>query len=539
MRMNRDLLKNTDKYWARSVAEEVVRVFPDLEEYTVSSGISPSGEIHFGNFREIMTQYAVKLELEKLGKKVKFVFVWDEFDAMRKVPSGVPEGFDEHLRKPLTGIPDPEGEFESWAKRHETVFAESLKELGIDVEFKHQTEVYESGAYDDAIIKALQNRETIAKILLNRMSDKSKAAKEIDEAAYIKAYYPVSIYSSFTGKDTTEILSYDGDATLTYRCLETEKEETINLRETHIVKLAWKVDWAMRWADMRVNFETAGKDHLSPDSSYDVSEDIIKTVYGAEAPLSFAYEFIGIRGLGAKMSGSKGDAVTPGQLLEIYEAPLLLWLYFRKLPYQRFDLAFDSEIVRQYTELDREVEKLRAGELSEQDKEALILAGAESLPENPIPFRQAIAFGQIVQWDADKVEHMLKSLDMSYDRGSIESRLKKAQAYLEKYQSEEVMSILNEKNTEHASSMTQERKELVTKLREVLEGGEDDIAKLEVLMYDIPKRDGMSEDDKKTAQRDFFKDIYNLLVGKDRGPRLSTFLWAADREKVLELLDVN
>ena len=538
MRMNRDLLKNTDTYWAQSVAEEVVRVFPDKKEYTVSSGISPSGEIHFGNFREIMTQYAVKLELEKLGKKVKFVFVWDEFDAMRKVPAGAPEGFDEHLRKPLTGIPDPAGEFETWAKRHETVFENSLKELGIDVEFKFQTEVYESGAYDDAIIKALQNREVIAKILLSHMSDKSKAAKEINEEVYIESYYPVSVYSSFTGKDTTKIISYDGDSTITYRCLETEKEETINLRETHIVKLAWKVDWAMRWADMGVNFETAGKDHLSPNSSYDVSKDIIEQVYEAQAPLSFAYEFIGIRGLGAKMSGSKGDAVTPGQLLEIYEAPLLLWLYFRKLPYQRFDLAFDSEILRQYTELDREVEKFRAGELSEQDAEALRLAGAESLPKNPIPFRQAIAFGQIVQWDADKVEHMLKSLDMNYDRGSVESRLKKAQAYLEKYQSEEIISLLDKSNESYVTNMSDNRKELIIKLREVLEGGEDDIAKLEVMMYDIPKRDGMSDDDKKMAQRDFFKDVYNLLVGRDRGPRLSTFLWAADREKVLELLSI-
>mgnify|MGYP001567788536 CR=1 FL=1 len=486
-----------------------------------------------------MTQYAVKRELEAMGKKVRFVFVWDEFDAMRKVPAGCPDGFEEHLRKPLTSVPDPLGVYSSWAKRHEAAFEKSLAELGIDVEFRYQTRVYESGAYDESIVKALRERETIAKILLSHMSEKSKAAKEINEAEFIASYYPVSIFSSFTGKDTTEILSYDGDSSLTYRCLETEREETINLREKHIVKLAWKTDWAMRWADMGVNFESAGKDHMSPGGSYDVSEDIVREVYGVEAPASFAYEFIGIRGLGAKMSGSKGNAVTPGQLMDIYETPLLLWLYFRKQPFQRFDLAFDSEILRQYTEFDAQVEAYRAGGLSLPDAEALKLAGAGALPEHPIPFRQAIAFGQIVQWDVDRVAYMLESLDMHYDRASIESRLKKAKDYLEKYHPEEVVALLSEPYMSYVSNMSHDRVGLIAKLRDVLESGENDIAKLEVLMYDIPKREGMSEEEKKKAQRDFFKDVYQRLIGKDTGPRLSTFLWAADRARVLKLLANN
>src|SRR3989338_2122864 len=535
-RMERSLLNQPDVYWARAAAEEVVRAFPDLPVYTVSSGISPSGEIHFGNFREIMTQHAVAEELRKMGKKVHFVFVWDEFDALRKIPAGVDPSWEAHLRKPLTSVPDPLGNYPSWAKRHEAAFEKSLAELDINVEFRYQTAVYESGAYDDAIVKALRERETIAKILLSHMSEKSKQAKEIDEADFIASYYPVSVFSSFTGKDTTEILSYDGDSTLAYRCKETGKEETINLRERHIVKLAWKTDWGMRWADMGVNFESAGKDHMSPDGSYDVSEDVCTQIYGKPAPLSFAYEFIGIRGLGAKMSGSKGNSVSPGTLMEIYETPLLLLLYFRKQPFQRFDLAFDSEILRQYTELDREAESYRAGGLTEPDAEALRLAGADALPKNPIPFRQAIAFGQIVQWDLEKVVYMLESLDLRYDRVSIESRLKKARAYLEKHHQEEAVALLNELNTERVSSMTEDRKTLVLNLRTILEGGENDIARLEVLMYDIPKREGMSEEEKKRAQRDFFKDVYQLLIGKDTGPRLSTFLWAADREHVLRLL---
>lgn len=535
-RIDKAILTQPDVYWAQAVAEEVVKQFPDSEVYTVSSGISPSGTVHFGNFREIMTQYAVKCELEKLGKRVRFVFVWDEFDAMRKVPANVDASFAEHLRKPLSSIPDPSGAFPSWAKRFEAEFETSLQTLGIDVEFRYQTDVHASGAYDDAIVKALQERETIAKILLRHMSEKSKLAKELNEAEFIASYYPVSVFSSFTGKDTTDILSYNGDATITYRCQETGQEETFNLREKHLVKLAWKIDWAMRWADMGVNFESAGKDHLSPDGSYDVSADVAREVYGVTPPLSFAYEMIGIQGLGGKMSGSKGNALSPSQLLEIYETPLLLWLYLRILPFQRFDLAFDSEVLRQYGELDGQVEKMRAGALSEPEAEALRLAGADKSSVKPIPFRQAVAFGQIVQWDADKVVHMLESLEISYDRASIESRLVKAKSYLENYHPEEMVGLLAEPHRSYRLNMTNDRSGLIARLREVLAEGENDIAKLEVLMYDIPKREGMEEDEKKKAQRDFFKDVYQLLIGKDTGPRLSTFLWAVDREKVLELL---
>ena len=536
-RIGKDILTTDGVYWGRAVAEEIIRQRPDKDVYVVSSGISPSGPIHFGNFREIVTQWIVKKELEKLGKQVRFVFVWDDFDAMRKVPAGAPEGFEEHLRKPLSGVPSPTGEG-TWASVHERVFEENLAEFGIETEFLYQTQKYTSGDYDQAMIQALKERKTIAKILLSLMSEKAKAAKEIDEADYIESFYPVSVFSSWTGKDTTEIVDFDGASKLTYRCKETGNQETIDLTEQHQVSLGWKTDWAMRWAAMGVDFESAGKDHNSPNGAFDASTQIVEQVFGAQGPIGLAYEFIGIQGLGAKMSGSKGNSVTPGTLLDSYEVPLLLWLYSRKLPSQRFDLAFNSEILRQYTEFDREVAAWRAGELDDVRAEALDIAGAADVPENPMPIRQAIALGQIVQWDVEKVMHMLTSLDMNYDRASVESRLTKARAYLETYNPEEVICLRDSLNTDYIQQMTEEQKDFVRALRQVLERGEEDIAVLETTMYAIPKRDGMDEQEKKQAQRAFFKDVYQLLIGKKAGPRLSTFLWAIDREQALALLKV-
>jgi len=186
MRIERAVFYRDNQYWARVIAEEIVSEFGDLDEYLVSSGISPSGGVHFGNFREIMTQYAVKLELEKMGKKVRFVFVWDDYDAMRKVPAGVDPSFEEHLRKPLSGIPDPDGEFESWAKKFEAKFEGELAELGIDTEFLYQSEVYKAGEYDADMKKALDFREKIARILLSEMSDKGKVARTIIRFLFIR-----------------------------------------------------------------------------------------------------------------------------------------------------------------------------------------------------------------------------------------------------------------------------------------------------------------------------------------------------------------
>jgi len=537
MRIGKDILKEEGQFWGKAIAEEIVRQRPDKDVYVVSSGISPSGPIHFGNFREIVTQFVVKRELEKLGKRVRFVFVWDDFDAMRKVPAGVGEEFVEHIRKPLSRIPSPAGEG-TWAQIHEQAFERTLQEFGIETEFLYQTKTYEQGTYDTYIKTALQKREVIARILLRHMSDKAKATKEINEDAFVASYYPVSIFSTWTDKDTTEILDYDGENQLTYRCLETGNEETIDLTKQHQLKFAWKTDWAMRWAVMGVDFESAGKDHNSPDGSFDVSSDIVREVFDAEGPIGLAYEFIGIQGLGAKMSGSKGNSVTPGQLLDIYEVPLLLWLYSRKLPSQRFDLAFNSEILRQYSEFDREVELLRTGKLSDVRVEALQIAGADSAPLNPMPLRQAIALGQIVQWDTEKVVHMLTALQMVFDRASIESRLLKACAYLETYNREEMVALREGMNEEYTLTLSDDRKAVVGRLRTFLESGENRISAIEKEMYEIPKQEGMDEKAVKLAQRAFFTDVYNLLIGKDTGPRLSTFLWAVDRQKVLELLNV-
>ncbi len=503
--------------WASIVADEIIEEHPDAKIYTTAAGISPSGVVHFGNFRDVVTAHLVREAIKEKGRNARLIFSWDNFDRYRKVPMGVPESFSEHIGKALSKIPDPVGSCHtSYAEHFQHPFTEAMEKLGIEIEYRDQTLLHESGVYDEAIFHALKERLKIADILLSFMTEKAKGEKGIDPDEYRKNYYPISIYSRFNGKDITKILNYDGENSVSYRCLETGNEETVDLSKVHIAKLAWKPDWAMRWRHEQVHFEPGGHDHASPGGSYDTSSVITREIFDYVPPIFAEYKFVGIQGLGSKMSGSKGNAVSPLELLEIYETDLLKWLYYRKSPDQSFELAFNTEIYRQYDEYD------------------------SVHPENKaIPFRQAVGFGQIVQWQEDKLQAMLEALQLSYDKKSISARLSLARNWLTKYNPDEIISLNENVNLVYSNTLTGIEKQQIHRLRDELQKIDNaTVQDLETLVYNIPKLPNLNESELKKAQFSFFRNVYNLLINKDKGPRLGTFLWAVDRSKVISLLEV-
>lgn len=504
------------KNWAEAVAEQIIESDPNAEVYTTAAGISPSGVVHFGNFRDIVTSHLVREALLAKGKKARLIFSWDNYDRFRKVPANVPSGFEEFIGKPLTKIPDPTGvESSSYASYFEEPFIKAMNLLGIDIEYRNQTKLYEAGTYDSEIFHALKSRYQIADVLLSLMSDKAKSEKGINPKEYRENYYPISIYSRFTGKDNTKILHYDGGTIVKYLCAETGKEDIVDLSKDHIAKLSWKVDWPMRWKYEKVHFEPGGHDHASPGGSYDTSSIISKEVFGYDAPVFVEYKFVGIQGLGSKMSGSKGNAISPLELLDIYEPDVLKWLYFRKSPDQSFELSFNTDIYRQYDEYD-----------------------VEHPEKNSIPFRQAVGFGQVVQWQVPKLIEIISSLGMAYSFDSIQRRVALAEKWLNKYNEDEKISLNKTPNLDFLKTLTTVEQEQISKLRAFLISAPNaSMSEIETLVYDLPRSPDLPESDIKKAQRSFFKNVYNLLIGRDAGPRLSTFLWAADRQKVLDLLN--
>lgn len=503
------------KDWAEKAAERAIEKFPEMEVYTCAAGISPSGVVHFGNFRDLITAFSVFEALKAKGKKARMLFSWDDYDRFRKVPKGISSEYKEYIGMPLTEVPDPEGEFSSFAERFEAEFEKALKDLGMEVEIKRQTELYKSGAYKEAIIHAVKKRIEIAEILYGSMSKKARMEKYPDAEKFIEEYYPITVYSSFTGKDNTKVLSFDGEHTIKYLCEDTGKEEEIDLRDTERVKLSWKTDWPMRWRHEGVVFEPGGKDHSTPGGSYDVSSLIARKIFGIEPPVFVGYDFVGLSGLGGKMSSSMGNAISPGDLLEIYTPELLKYVYSSTPPHRTFNLSFGTVIYKQYSDLDE----------SEGNTDA-------------IPFKYAVAYGQIVNWDFEKLKEVLKQNELEYSDESIRERLPRAKKWLEKYNPEEMIVMGEEKNTDYYESLTEEEKKEIKELVEYIKASDcDDVSEINLKVYEIPKVEGNDDKQNKAAQKRFFKNIYQLLFSQNRGPRLATYIWAVEKTDLIKLLD--
>ena len=530
-------LKNA-AYWADAVADRLMEKYPNGKKFVCAAGISPSGPVHFGNFREIITAYAVVDSLERKGKKAELIFSWDNYDRFRKVPKGLDSSYEEYIGTPLSKVPSPDGNpNRTYAETYQKEFETAMESFNIPVIYKNQTKLYESGTYTEHIKTAMRKRGEIADILLSHMTDKGKELKNIDGEEYRKNYYPISVYSKYTGKDVTKILSYDGETKVTYRCLITKKEEEIDFTRTHRVKLNWKIDWAMRWKKEEVCFEPAGSDHAAPGSSYDTSAEIAKKIFDTEPPVFTEFGFVGLRGLGTKMSGSAGKTVTPKTLLDIYEPTLLLWMYLRRLPKQTFSLAFDTEVYRQYDELDKALRGHHQDDAEKRVTEILKKTHPDSMYTNPIPFRQLVGLGQIVRWDKGKLQTLLKASGQSFDEESISNRMLKAHAWVTKYNTDAEIKLRTEPNMEYWKTMDEENKKYILCLREFIkETGTDDIRKTEEFLYNLPKEHHTEEKELKQAQRTLFKNIYQLLINKETGPRLATFLHAIPKETILNLL---
>src|SRR6478736_3408049 len=303
---------------AGEVRAEAMRRHPG-EPPTCASGISPSGPVHLGNLRELMTPHFVADEVRKQGVPGRHILSWDDYDRLRRVPAGFDQSFAEHIGRPLTAVPDPCGGHENWAEHFKEPLRESLARLGVLVTEISQTQMYTSGAYTAQIILAMRRRADIGAVLAKYQTRRSAQAADPDDDdpqnAGTRAYYPFRPYCSACGRDDTTVTGFDDETTeITYTCACGTQVGPVPIAEV-AGKLAWKVDWPMRWAYERVTFEPAGVDHSSPGSSFTVGGALVSEIFGGEMPLHFGYSFVGTSGGSSKMSGSVGGAPTPGDAL--------------------------------------------------------------------------------------------------------------------------------------------------------------------------------------------------------------------------------
>ena len=522
------------------------------EAPTCASGISPSGSVHLGNLRELMTPHLVADEVRRNGTPCRHILSWDDYDRLRRVPAGLPDSFTEYIGRPLTSVPDPCGEHDNYAEHFKDPLREALDLLGIQVTEISQTEMYTSGAYTEQIVLAMRRRADIGTVL-GRYRTKRPGAEntDTDEEDEQRAgeYYPFRPYCATCGRDETTVTAFDDQTTeITYTCACGAVVGPVPIADV-AGKLAWKVDWPMRWAYEHVTFEPAGNDHASPGSSFTVGGQLVGPIFGGEMPLHFGYSFVGTSG-SAKMSGSRGGAPTPADALEIFEPPLIRWLYARRRPEQSITLAFNEEVGRIYDEWDKLTEKVAEGNAELFSYATYVRASSTSdgpLPVTPRPlkFSTLASVADVTAGDETQMLRIVRDLTADDPVDSLDEvrpRLDCAQAWVTEYVPPADRTQVREgPDRERLAALTESEREAIKLL---IDGMGDDwsLEGLTTLLYGIPKLQGgllitaKPTPALKEAQRIWFILLYQLLIGKDRGPRLPTLLLALGQDKIRSLL---
>ena len=528
-------------YWADKLADEVIRRNPDKEEYICAAGISPSGSVHIGNFRDIATSLFVCRALQKKGKKAKLLFSWDEFDRLRKVPKNVSDylgnnSFEQYIGYPYVDIPDPFGKDESYAAHFEKEFMASVERFGIQMDYRYQAKEYRSGRYAEYVIFALKNRKKIFDIL-DRHRTQDAAEGERDN------YYPVSVFCPHCHKDSTKIVSLSDDCTKAHYVCACGHEGDFDFTKDFNCKLQWKVDWPMRWKAEGVDFEPGGKDHASKNGSYDTAKDISREVFGYEPPLFQGYEFIGIKGSVGKMSGSSGLNMTPDFLLKLYPPELILWLYAKTEPLKAFDFCLSDEILRQYFEFGKMLDAYRSGKADENTKRIIENSLIDGRNFVTVPMSQLVDLGSVVDFNPEMMEKLFEKIGTPYKKEDFKELFERAKFWLRTCSPESEYVILEKRNWPYWRTMNEKERECVRQLKEYIEKRDYTLDSLQAELYAIPKRVYPDKAEDKNAlkevQSKFFKDVYNLTLARDKGPRLYLYLYAVDPGRYLKLLDFS
>ncbi|VVB75007.1 Lysine--tRNA ligase [uncultured archaeon] len=510
-------------HWADEIAMQVVKAKPNQDSFTVASGITPSGVVHIGNFREIITVDLVAKALRKLGKKVRFIYSWDDYDVFRKVPVNMPkqEMLTKHLRYPIVDVPDPFGKEKSYARHFEVEVERRLPDVGINVEFIYQADRYKKSFYAEEIKFAMINRKRIAKILdLYR------------EEPLEENWYPSSIFCEKCRSDETEITGYDEKYLVSYKCV-CGHTDTFDIRKKGIIKLVWRVDWPMRWNFEKVDFEPSGKDHSSEGGSNTTAALIVKELWGREAPIHLMYEFIAIKGQGGKMSSSKGNTVDLNEMLEVYSPELLRYTFASKKPSKSFEISFEGmDVIRAYSEFQK-VERMYFGkepidkedvELNNRVYELSCVNIPKQMPEQ-IDFRHMVTVAQTYQFDKKKIAEFFNSKDKKY----CDLMVDRAKAWITDYAEESFKFSVNEEASDEAKTLLSENQKKAIKLvSSQLVGKKED--ELIELFGKVTKETSLD-------QKTFFTAFYRALINKDFGPKLTHFMLVIGLPKVKKILD--
>jgi lysyl-tRNA synthetase class 1 len=343
--------------------------------HVINTGITPSGPIHVGNSREILTADAVHRAIQDAGGTSVLNYIADTYDPLRRVYPFLDDSYEEHVGKPLSAIPCPCGDHASYADHFLEPFLAGTRELGVDLTLQRAHDLYEKGAYADAIFTALEKRDLIARILTE------VTGKEVAEG-----WSPFNALCGSCGRlGQSSVQGFDREAQTIRASCACGWEGDVSPAGGG--KLTWRVDWPARWKILGCTFEPFGKDHATRGGSWDTGVRIAREVYDYEPPHYVLYEWISLKGAG-DMSSSKGNVLSVNEMLEVAPPEVFRFYLMDRQPQKALALDPGSGVVTLIAEYDRrgrEAPADRAYELSRID----------DTPPCPVPFPHLVTSVQV------------------------------------------------------------------------------------------------------------------------------------------------
>ncbi|WP_410217869.1 lysine--tRNA ligase [Paracoccus sp. (in: a-proteobacteria)] len=301
---------------ARRVLKRYEKKDPEKGYVLFETGYGPSGLPHIGTFGEVARTTMIRRAFELISDiPTRLICFSDDMDGMRKVPENVPqqEMLQRHLQLPLTAVPDPFGEHDSFGGHNNAMLRRFLDTFEFEYEFVSATEFYKSGKFDPVLLRAAEKYDELMELMLASL-------REERQQTY-SCFLPIS---PKTGRVLyVPIKHVDAKAgTITFD----EDDEEITLSVTGgQVKLQWKPDFGARWAALDVDFEMYGKDHSTNTPIYDG----ICKILGGRAPEHFTYELF-LDQHGQKISKSKGNGLSIDEWLTYAATESLSYFMYQK-----------------------------------------------------------------------------------------------------------------------------------------------------------------------------------------------------------------
>ncbi|MEO0694610.1 MAG: lysine--tRNA ligase [Pseudomonadota bacterium] len=487
---------------ARGLIKRLDKVKDRKGPVVFQTGYGPSGPPHIGTFGEVARTTMVRRAFEALtGEETRLISFSDDMDGMRKVPPHLPnqELLEAHLQEPLTKVPNPFGtDHPSFAHHNNAALRAFLDQFGFDYEFYSATEQYESGAFDETLVRVLERYDAVMEIILPTLGEDRRAT-----------YSPILPISPSSGRVLyVPMLEIDVNAgTIVFEDETGEKVKTSV--KGGATKLQWKADWAGRWFALGIDYEMAGEDLTE---SVRLSSRIVKAL-GAEPPAGFNYQLF-LDEEGKKISKTKGNGISIEQWLR-YGSPQSLGLFMFQNPRAAKKLYLNI-IPKTVDEYWTHVEKYADQEgIKALDNPAWhIHEGKPPSATPPVSYGMLLTLVSAIG-NADR--EILEGFIRKYRPGASEEEFNAASGMID-YAVAYFEDFI--KPTKSFRAPTDEERKALTELAKALRAlGEDaEEQDYQTAVFDAGKANGFADN-----IRSWFTAIYEIVFGQSEGPRMGPF----------------